>query len=283
MDAERLSEIRLRDRLAVDQMPRERDNPALAEMMRRDWDARAQADSFHYIYSDVSFASAEEFFSSGEADYLRYVEPVVAKLEIQTEGRAILELGCGVGRMTRSFARRFSTVYALDISPEMLRQGRALHPDFANIVWMQGDGQGLGMFADARLDFVFSFIVLQHMPTAELGLNYVREMLRVLKPGGAFCFQFNNRQAPTMNWRGRMVWRMLDRLREPLLGLNLQGLAKKLSLALGLNPLYAGRTWHGAVLDGDGLLEAVRQSSGTIHGSSGWGTQAAWCHGRKNA
>lgn len=252
-----------------------------AELMRRDWDERTRTNSFRYIYSDVPIASAEEFFGSGEADYGRYVEPVIAKLGIPTGGRAMLELGCGVGRMTRSFARRFRVVYALDISPEMLRQGRTLHPDYLNIVWMQGDGQGLAMFADASLDFVFSFIVLQHMPTPQLGLNYVREMLRVLKPGGAFCFQFNNRRAPTMNWRGRVVWKLLDRLQEPVLGLRLQGVGAKLSLALGLDPLQAGRTWHGAVLDADALLETLRQSGGAVHGMSGGGTQAAWCYGLK--
>lgn len=262
-------------------MPGEREGQDLTEMMRRDWDARARTDSFRYIYSDVPIASAEEFFASGEADYARYVEPVLAAMNFTAEGRAMLEVGCGVGRMTRSFARRFGTVYALDISPEMLRQGRELHPGFANILWMQGDGQGLGMLADASVDFVFSFIVLQHMPTAALGLNYVREMLRVLKPGGAFCFQFNNRQAPTMNLRGRMIWKLLDRLREPVLGMNLHSVGKKLSRALGLDPLQAGRTWHGAILDADQLLETLRQGGGSPQGMSGRGTQAAWCHGRK--
>lgn len=264
-------------------MPGEPENPTLAELMRRDWDARAHTDSFRYIYSDVPIASAEEFFGSGEADYGRYVAPVITKLGFSTEGCAMLELGCGVGRMTRSFSRRFRVVYALDISPEMLKQGRALHPDFPNIVWMQGDGQGLGMFADASLDFVFSFIVLQHMPTPQLGLNYVREMLRVLRPGGAFCFQFNNSQVPTMNWRGRAVWKLLDRLREPVMGLKLQGVGAKLSRALGLDPLQAGRTWHGAILDAGQLLETVRQGAGVVHGKSGWGTQAAWCYGLKTA
>jgi ubiquinone/menaquinone biosynthesis C-methylase UbiE len=219
----------------------------IAEQMRRDWDERARKDSFRF-------------------------NPV---------GCTMLELGCGVGRMTRSFSRRFRSVYAIDISPEMLRQGCDLHPDHPGIVWVLGDGQGLGMLANGCVDFVFSFIVLQHMPRPEITLGYVREMLRVLRPSGVFCFQFNNRKAPTMNWRGRMIWRFFDRLREPVLGLNLQRPATRLAAALGLDPLHAGRTWHGAVLDSDQLLETVAQAGGIECGTSGAGTQTAWCFGRK--
>jgi len=253
----------------------------IAEQMRRDWDERARKDPFRYIYSDVPTGSAEAFFASGEADYLRFVEPVFRQLEFDPAGRTVVELGCGVGRMTRSFARRFRGVYAIDISPEMLRQGRELHPEDARIVWLLGDGQGLGMVADAAVDFAFSFIVLQHMPKPEISLGYVTELLRVLRPGGVFCFQFNNRTAPTMNWKGRMVWRFFDRLREPVLGIPLQAPAAKLAAKLGLDPLHAGRTWHGAVLETSALLETVRRAHGTVSGLSGEGTGTAWCFGRR--
>lgn len=253
----------------------------IAEQMRRDWDERARKDSFRYIYSDVPIDSPEAFFQSGETDYGRFVEPVLAQLEFNPASRTVLELGCGVGRMTRSFARRFRGVYAIDISSEMLRQGRDLHPEESRILWLLGDGQGLSMFADQCVDVAFSFIVLQHMPSSEISLGYVRELLRVLRPGGVFCFQFNNRHAPTMNWRGRIIWRLFDRLREPVMGLNLQKPAARLTTTLGLDPLHAGRTWHGAVLDTRKLLETVSQCGGTVTGLNGEGTQTAWCYGRK--
>jgi ubiquinone/menaquinone biosynthesis C-methylase UbiE len=148
----------------------------------------------------------------------------------------MLEIGCGVGRMTRSFAQRFGSVVALDVSAEMLRQGRDFHEQMGNIVWVLGNGTDLSMFKDDTFDFVFSYLVLHHLPTKELTLNYIREMLRVLKNGGIFLFQFNSRRQPTMNWKGRLVWGVIDRLREPILGIRLKGASYKLASLLRLDP-----------------------------------------------
>jgi hypothetical protein len=46
----------------------------------------------------------------------------------------------------------------------------------------------LSIFADGAFDFVFSFLVLQHMPPP-LAESYLREFVRVLKPGGIGYFQ----------------------------------------------------------------------------------------------
>ena len=53
---------------------------------------------------------------------------------------------------------------------------------------------------------VFSYLVLQHLPTEELAITYVQEMLRVLRPGGAFLFQFNGSYKSTTNLPGRVLW-----------------------------------------------------------------------------
>jgi ubiquinone/menaquinone biosynthesis C-methylase UbiE len=46
----------------------------------------------------------------------------------------------------------------------------------------------LRLFPDRRFDFIYSVIVLQHMP-APLSRNYVTEFVRVLAPGGLAVFQ----------------------------------------------------------------------------------------------
>jgi SAM-dependent methyltransferase len=68
----------------------------------------------------------------------------------------------------------------------------------------------LSKLGDKTIDFAFSHIVLQHMPELVFALRYIREMLRVLKPGGMFLFQFNWVPTTTMNWKSRMAWRMVD-------------------------------------------------------------------------
>jgi SAM-dependent methyltransferase len=205
----------------------------------------------------------------------------LSTLEIEPQGKTMLEIGCGVGRVTRSFAKRFARVYALDVSEEMLQRARDLHPGYENITWLRGGGDRLAQLADQSMDFAFSYLTLQHMPSAPQGLECVREIVRVLKPGGAYCFQFNSNVNPTMNWRGRLIWAVLDRLQEPVWGLNLEFLGVRIASVLGLDFLQGGRTWHGAALSPRDVLEALWQSGGAVRGVAGWGTAETWCYGHK--
>ncbi len=85
------------------------------ELMRRDWDDRARKNALFYILDSRGDWDSESFFQSGEDDYQVFVEPVLERIGFNPTGKVMLELGCGAGRMTRSFAARFNTVYALDI------------------------------------------------------------------------------------------------------------------------------------------------------------------------
>ena len=180
--------------------------------MSRDWDARARKNAFHYIASWQKEWDLESFLASGEIDFERLVVPVLARCGLPTTGKRMLELGCGAGRMTASFAKRFEHVYAFDISREMLSRARQMHTDQRNILWLLSNGADLSCVASDSMDFVFSYLVLQHLPEEALALQYIREMLRVLRPGGAFLFQFNGGFEPTMNWRGRLAWEVVDAL-----------------------------------------------------------------------
>ena len=97
----------------------------ITKSIRRDWDERARKNAFFYIASWRSDWNAESFFESGEEDYARLVKPVLDTAGFETAGKAIVEVGCGAGRMTRCFARRFGRVTAVDVSSEM--QDRAKH------------------------------------------------------------------------------------------------------------------------------------------------------------
>lgn len=250
---------------------------ARVEAMRRDWDERAKKDSFYYIATWQEKWDPESFFQSGEQDYQTLVVPLLAQLQFEPSDKAMLEIGCGVGRMTRSFARRFGRVYALDVSVEMLRRGRVLHEGTDKILWLLGNGADLAMVGSGSVDFVFSYLVLHHLPTSELALNCIQEVLRVLKAGGVFLFQFNSRRKPTMNWKGRLVWGVIDWLREA----RLEWLSRRLAILLRLDPLAAGKTWRGAILDVRKVLETVWACGGAVVGVRGWGTQFTWCCGKK--
>src|SRR3984957_14258005 len=104
-----------------------------ADLMRQDWDERAGKGDFHYIASWRMDWTPETFFQSGEEDYDRLVAPVFKRLGWDPQGKTMLELGCGAGRMTRSFAQRFSQVHAFDISREMLGHAKTLFPEGSTV------------------------------------------------------------------------------------------------------------------------------------------------------
>jgi SAM-dependent methyltransferase len=249
-----------------------------AHLMREDWDERARRDAFHYIASWRKDWDPESFFQSGEEDYDRFVAPVSGRSHWEPEGKSMLELGCGAGRMTRSFARRFSSVIAFDISAEMLSHARALSPELSNVTWTLGNGTDFSGVADGYVDFVFSYIVLQHMPTPDFAFHYIQEMLRVLKPGGEFLFQFNSVPRMTMNWKGRMVWRLVDL---PW-ALGLRGVSRAVASLFGLPPEIAGKSWRGASLNVAAVGKTIEDAGGRVEEMIEPGTPMTWCRGSKS-
>jgi SAM-dependent methyltransferase len=249
--------------------------PSVTKIMSRDWDARARKNAFHYIASWRHEWDIESFIASGEEDFERLVVPTLARCSLPAAGRCMLELGCGAGRMTASFAKRFERVYALDLSHEMLSRASQMHAAERNILWLLGNGADLSCVASDTMDFVFSYLVLQHIPEEALALQYIREMLRVVRPGGVFLFQFNGGLEPTMNWRGRLAWGITDALWALRLGM----LSRSVASGLGLDPALAGKTWRGASIAAASVAECVHASRGVVHEITGENTPMAWCCG----
>ncbi len=251
----------------------------LAEKMRRDWDERARRDAFHYIASWQRNWNIEDFLASGENDYARLVAPVLERCRISAAGDVMIELGCGAGRMTPSFARRYKRVIALDLSAEMLRRAQQIHAAEQNVLWLRIAGADLACLPNGSADFLFSYLVIHHIPSQASALGYIHEMLRVLRPGGAFLFQFSGSHAPTMNLRGRLAWSVVDTLWSAGLARASRGLA---SLA-GLDPALAGKSWRGAVLEARDVAAAVQNANGEVREIRDETTAFAWCCGVKRS
>jgi SAM-dependent methyltransferase len=249
----------------------------LTGAMRRDWDERARKNAFHYIASWRREWDVDSFLASGEKDFARLVAPALERALISASGKVMIELGCGAGRMTRSFARRFARVYAFDVSQEMLQKARRMHSDQNNVMWLLGNGADLSCVRTGVADFIFSYLVLQHLPAKALVIQYVREMLRVLKPGGAFLFQFNGGLAPTMNWRGRLAWGIVD----AFWTMHLPGMSRAFARLLGLDSAVVGKSWRGVAIESRLVTESVQSAGGEVFELSGKDTPMAWCCGVK--
>ncbi|MGH9740602.1 MAG: class I SAM-dependent methyltransferase [Candidatus Acidiferrales bacterium] len=254
--------------------------PRVAQSMRRDWDDRARKDAYFYIASWKQEWDEESFLKSGEQDYIRLVESTIKRLGFVTSGKSMLELGCGAGRMTRSFAQRFERVIAFDVSPEMIERGRRIHAGLSGVTWLLGDGTNLATVPSSSVDFVFSYLVLQHLPAQHLVETYVAEMMRVLADGGLCLFQFNggsNRH--DMNWKGRMVWRIIDFLWT----MRLESASRRMAALMGLDPEMGGKNWHGVPVQTGQICAMVRKGGGSVLETSGEDTPMAWCCATKPA
>ena len=176
--------------------------------MREDWDRRAAQDAESAIYTRDRATDAEDFARSGEANYNQLVRPY---LPLLLDGRPakdcrVVEIGCGIGRMTEWFARAFGAVDALDVSPLMLAEARRRLSGQDNIAFHAGNGSDLAPVASRSADLVFSYIVFQHIPSRAAIEGYVREAARVLKTQGVFKFQVNGDLSPAYARHERDTW-----------------------------------------------------------------------------
>lgn len=163
----------------------------LLKRMRADWDERARENAFYYVATGRETWTEEEFFESGRREVR---EQVLNDLENVCQGKdpkqmRVLEIGCGAGRVMRALAEVFGEVHGVDVSKEMIRLARRALEGVPNARVYQNNGMDLSAVPGLPFDFVFSTIVFQHISSMEVIENYVREVHRLLRPGGLFKFQ----------------------------------------------------------------------------------------------
>jgi len=109
-------------------------------------------------------------------------------------GAKILEVGTGTGRYGLKIAQDFpeSKVFLTDILEESLGLSRKLAEGLGvnNVEFKKEDARRMS-FPDNEFDLVFSDAVIQHLPG---DLTAVREMARVLKPGGRMVLSVVNKR-----------------------------------------------------------------------------------------
>jgi len=141
--------------------------------MRRDWDRRAKENARHYVVTGQHQWTDEEFFQSGQ---ITLEEEILNDLENICQGKdpremKVLEIGWkDLSVVNRGWRRRLGIVPRLEV------------------------------------DFAFSIIVFQHIPSRKIIENYVHEVHRMLRPGGLFKFQVQgcavDEAEPDHSWIG---------------------------------------------------------------------------------
>jgi ubiquinone/menaquinone biosynthesis C-methylase UbiE len=98
----------------------------------------------------------------------------------------VCDMGCGPGHIARYLSDTGTTVFGLDLSPQMIAQARRLNP---HISFREGDMTALDI-PDDTLAGIAAFYSIVNMPKESLPIVF-REMERVLQPGGMLLLSFH--------------------------------------------------------------------------------------------
>jgi ubiquinone/menaquinone biosynthesis C-methylase UbiE len=136
-----------------------------------------RATAIRHVFGSAAERYAASAIHAGGPD----LDAMLAAAEL-AGGEAVLDLGCGTGHTALAFAARGAEVEALDLTAEMLDQGRRMAEErgLANVRFREGDAARLP-FADGAFDVVTSRLSAHHYARPEAA---VREAARVLRPGG---------------------------------------------------------------------------------------------------
>ena len=99
--------------------------------------------------------------------------------------RSTLEIGCGIGTVSALLAESYGLeAWGTDHDPQQIAIAKSLYPETDRLRFQVEDVTGLS-FGDARFDLVITQKVLHHIPRWQ---KAIREMVRVLQPGGYFIY-----------------------------------------------------------------------------------------------
>ncbi len=159
--------------------------------MADNWNAWGMQDPMFAILTDPEKDhgrwTEQEFFATGAEQVNRRLN-WLRNAGIEVPRGTALDFGCGIGRLTNALAAHFAEVHGVDISASMIQRAREVCKFPKKIKYFQNTTSNLSCFKDGQYDFIYSELVLQHIPP-RFQLSYIREFLRLLSPKGVALFQ----------------------------------------------------------------------------------------------
>lgn len=158
---------------------------------------------------DVEGIRVADYFEACTAPENRFILRQLGDVQ----GKYLLDLGCGAGENSVYFALKGARCVAADYSPGMVdvaqrlaaRNGVAVEGAVVNAMDID--------FPDNTFDVVYASNLLHHIPDPRLA---IREMHRVLKPGGKACFWDPLKHNPVINVYRRMATKVRTEDETPL-------------------------------------------------------------------
>jgi ubiquinone/menaquinone biosynthesis C-methylase UbiE len=155
------------------------------------------ADHNHRVYERHSYRSEATTLTTAEAAiFSRYAGWI--------DGRAILDLGVGAGRITAFLLPRAGRYIGLDYSSRAVAACRARFPQ---VDIQHGDARDLSRFPDESFDFVLFACNGIDAVAHNDRLQILREMRRVLDPNGLLAFSSHDLDAIRQDTLSKQVFK----------------------------------------------------------------------------
>jgi ubiquinone/menaquinone biosynthesis C-methylase UbiE len=170
--------------------------------VQRDWTRLGQEDPLWAVLIKPGTKGGrwdiDDFLSTGRDEVDAALEHLTRLGGMPARLDRVLDFGSGAGRLTQALAQHAGHVTGVDISPPMIETAQRIDQT-DNCEFVLNQRADLEMFDDDTFDLVYSSLVLQHMPE-EAAHGFLREMCRVLRPGGALVVQVAT--TPTRSFKG---------------------------------------------------------------------------------
>ncbi|MBN9091294.1 MAG: class I SAM-dependent methyltransferase [Reyranella sp.] len=186
-----------------DELPPGTQADGLPEYYRQNF--HHQSDGWLSEQSAILYDTQVEVLFTGAADVMRRraLKPIAdwIKDRNQRELRG-LDVGCGTGRLLAFLHDAWPGLRwtGLDLSPPYLAEARRLIGRTARVKLIEGAAETLP-FEDKSLDLVVSSFLMHELPT-EVRITVLKEMARVLKPGGLVVIVDSMQKGDMPSWDG---------------------------------------------------------------------------------
>jgi ubiquinone/menaquinone biosynthesis C-methylase UbiE len=154
--------------------------------LRRDYGARwVPVDETEAMDQILNNRNPDEFEAAGRRDAEQHIGPLLESTD------TVIDLGCGIGRVSRYVAPLCRELWAVDASETMLGYARERLAGLPNVRFALSRDLAFPDVPTASVDVAYSLLTLQHVER-EHAFRLLRELHRVLRPGGRAILTFPN-------------------------------------------------------------------------------------------
>jgi ubiquinone/menaquinone biosynthesis C-methylase UbiE len=184
---------------------------------------------------DIDGINVRDYFEACTAPENRFILRQLGDVR----GKYLLDLGCGAGENSVYFSKLGANCVASDYSPGMVDVALKL----ADRNGVQVEGRVINAmdidFPDNTFDIVYASNLLHHIPEPEIT---IREIHRVLKPGGKMCFWDPLKHNPVINVYRKMATEVRTEDETPL-DLNIVQFVRSLYTQTSYDTFWIATLW----------------------------------------